>query len=195
MPPTTFSITLQAWRAGDSEAGDQLLRAVYDELHRLAHHYLQREQYAHSISPTVLIHEVYLRLFGHEDIAFENRNHFFVIAASQMRRFLVDRARRATAHKRIRAGDLAPLADATALWGELDFDLLALEEALTRLAVFDPRACQVVELRFFGGFEDAEAAQMLGISTATLRRDWHAARLWLYHQLKRPDSHEGQAEP
>jgi RNA polymerase sigma-70 factor, ECF subfamily len=182
--PTTFSITLQAWRQGDADAGDRLLRSVYEELHRLAQHYLQREQYAHSISPTVLIHEVYLRLFGHEDIAFENRSHFFVIAAGQMRRILVDRARRATAHKRIRAGDLTPLIEAEPLLTGFDFDLLALDEALTRLAAFDPRACQVVELRFFGGFEDAEAAQMLGISTATLRRDWNAARLWLFHELQ-----------
>ena len=123
-------------------------------------------------------------MFGHEEIAFENRAHFFVIAASQMRRILVDRARRATAHKRIRAGDMVSLKEAASLAGEVEFELLALDEALTRLAVLDPRACQVVELRYFGGFEDAEAAQLLGISPVTLRRDWHAARLWLFHALQ-----------
>ena len=187
-PPTTFSLMLQAWRAGDTDAGDRFFRSVYDELHRLAQHYLQREKYAHSISPTVLTHEAYLRLFGHEAIAFENQSHFFVIAAGQMRRILVDRARRATAQKRIRAGDLVALTETSALLGEVNVDVLALDEALTRLAAFDPRACQVVELRFFGGFEEAEAARMLGISTATLRRDWQAARLWLYRQLQHSEA-------
>lgn len=187
-PPTTFSTTLQNWREGDADAGDRLLSSVYDELHRLAQHYLQKEKYAQSISPTLLINEVYVRLFGHDEIAFDDRNHFFVIAASQMRRILVDRARRAKAQKRIRASDLIELTENEQALYEVNFDLLALDEALSRLEEFDSRACRVIELRFFGGYEEEMAAKLLGISVATLRRDWKAARLWLFGQLQCSES-------
>jgi RNA polymerase sigma-70 factor, ECF subfamily len=189
---TTFSRTLQAWRAGDDEAGDRLLTLVWHELHRLARQMLRRERYAHSLNPTALINEAYLRLFGAEDraagefVEIENRRHFFLIAARQMREILIDRARRAKARKRIRAADLAPLDEAARLAaGGEDFDLLALDEAMRRLARLDPRACRVVELRFFAGFTEEEAAELLGVSAATVRREWRAARLWLLDELKR----------
>jgi RNA polymerase sigma-70 factor, ECF subfamily len=188
--PTTFSRTLQAWRAGDAEAGDRLVALVWNELHRLARQMLRQERYAHSLNPTALINEAYLRLFGAEDraagkfVEIENRRHFFLIAARQMREILVDRARRAKARKRIRASELTPLDEAARLAVEDDLDLLALDEALTQLMRFDPRACRVVELHFFGGCTAEEVAELLDVSVATVRRDWRAARLWLLDRLR-----------
>lgn len=188
---TTFSRTLLAWRNGDAAAADELARMVYHELHRMARHLLRQERYAHSLNPTALLNETWLRLFGNGVVQIEDRQQFFLIAARQMRQFLIDRARRATAHKRIRHADLVSLEQAQHRWHELDFDLLALDEALAQLEQMDDRACRAVELRFFGGLDEAEAAQVLGVSPATLRRDWQAARLWLYGRLK---SDEGRQE-
>jgi RNA polymerase sigma factor (TIGR02999 family) len=181
---TTFSGTLRDWRNGDATTGAELARLVYHELHRMARQLLRQEKYAHSLNPTALINETWLRLFGGGEVKVEDRHQFFLIAARQMRQFLIDRARRATAHKRIRRVDLVSLEKADRLWPEPGFDLLALEEALEQLEQVDVRACRVVELRFFGGLDEAETAQVLGISPATLRRDWAAARLWLYGRLK-----------
>jgi RNA polymerase sigma factor (TIGR02999 family) len=181
---TTFSRTLLAWRNGDAAATDELARLVYGELHRMARQLLRQERYAHSLNPTALINETWLRLLSGGAVQIEDRQQFFLIAARQMRQFLIDRARRATARKRIRRADLVSLEQAQTLWQEPDFDVLALDEALAQLEQVDARACQAVELRFFGGLDETEAAHVLGISPATLRRDWKLARLWLYSQLK-----------
>ena len=185
---TTFSRTLLAWRNGDAAAGDELAQLVYHELHRMARQMLRQEKYAYSLNPTALLNETWLRLFGGGEVRIADRQQFFLIAVRQMRQFLIDRARRATARKRIRRADLVSLEQAKLLWHEPDFDLLALHEALERLEQVDPRACQAVELRFFGGLSEIESAQVLGISPATFRRDWSAARLWLFSRLKNTSS-------
>jgi RNA polymerase sigma-70 factor (ECF subfamily) len=167
---------------GDSVAASQLLDIVYSELHRLAARYMSRERVDHSLQTTGLVHEAYLRLFGtNNPPTLNDRGHFFAVAANQMRRILVDHARQNCARKR--KGISIPIDEAYHVSSGRDEDLIAIDDALKELAEVDPAGCQVVELRFFGGYTDKETAEILGKNLARVRRDWEFARSWLYARL------------
>jgi RNA polymerase sigma factor (TIGR02999 family) len=175
---------LRLWSDGDERAFEQLLPIVYDELHRMALRYLGGERSIVSMQPTALVNEVCLRLLGWDQVRWQNRGHFFGVSAQMMRRVLVDIARKRRAERRggaeavrVSLDDVEIAAD-----GRRD-DLVALDEALDRLAVEDPRKASVVELRFFGGLSLEETAQALGISVRTTQNDWTFARAWLYRAL------------
>lgn len=192
MPGPQEEITelLRQWSAGDAQALDRLVPVVYKELRRLAHYHLDRERESHTLESTALVHEVYLRLYGSEDLHWENRAHFFAVAARTMRRILVDYARRQDAAKRGGSAIRITLDDALAI-PALDgkSDVVALDEALEQLQAFDERKCRVVEMRFFAGMSAKEIASVLATTEATVRRDWIIAKAWLYRYL------EGKAQP
>ena len=169
-----------------ADAADALLKLVYEELHRQAHRYLQKERAGHTLQTTALVHEAYLKLAAQKSVAWESRSHFFAIAATVMRRILIDYAK--TKH-RIRRGGVnsdLPLEDAlTISAGETDFDLVALDEALNRLAAKEAHLARIVELRFFGGLDVVETADVLGISESTVKRDWQMAKAWPRRELTR----------
>ena len=175
---------LRAWGEGDANAGDRLMPLVYAELRKRAAAYLRRERPGHTLQPTALVHEAYLRMAGQDRAAWKNRAQFFGVAACMMRRILVDHARALNMAKR--AGRLinVELQDDHAVVAAPDIDVLALDEALTRLAAFDARKTAVAELRFFSGLSVEETAQVLGVSVATVEREWQVARAWLYSALK-----------
>lgn len=187
--PQASEITekLRDWNdnRGDYSA-DALLRLVYDELHRQAHRYLRKERAGHTLQTTALVHEAYLKLVEQRSVAWESRSHFFAIAATMMRRILIDYAK--TKH-RVRRGGIhsdLPLENAlTISVSETDFDLLALDEALNRLAEKEAHLAKVVELRFFSGLDVVETAEVLGISESTVKRDWAMAKAWLHRELTR----------
>jgi RNA polymerase sigma factor (TIGR02999 family) len=181
-PEDEITTLLQRWAEGDRNAGEIALERVYAELRRLAAHYLRLERPDHTLQPTALVHEIYLRLEGKE-IRWADRKHFFVVAAGQMRRILVDHARARQADKRGGEEVRVPLRDADRPELPRDADLLALDRALEQLKELDGRAASAVELRFFGGFSETEAASILDISVATLKRDWEFARAWLLARL------------
>ena len=166
------------------DSADALLKLVYAELHRQAHRYLQKERAGHTLQTTALVHEAYLKLVEQKSVAWESRSHFFAIAATMMRRILIDYAR--TKHRVRRGGgnsDL-PLENALTIGvGETDFDLLALDEALKRLADKEAHLAKIVELRFFSGLDVAETAEVLGISESTVKREWQMAKAWLHREL------------
>jgi RNA polymerase sigma-70 factor (ECF subfamily) len=181
----THKITglLQDWAAGKPGAANQLMEVVYGELHGLAARQMHRERGDHTLQTTALVHEAYLRLCGSEPIDWQNRGHFFAVAAQQLRRILVDYARRARSEKRGGGQVMLSLEDGDCPVVDRDERLLAIDEALTRLEALDERAAKVIELRYFGGLSEKEAAGSLGISVATLKRDWEFARTWLTSQL------------
>lgn len=168
------------------DSSDAFLKLVYGELHRQAHRYLQKERIGHTLQTTALVHEAYLRLVEQKSVAWESRSHFYAIAATIMRRILIDYAK--TKHRVRRGGvqsDL-PLENAlTISVSETDFDLLALDEALNRLAEKEAQLAKVVELRFFSGLDVVEAAEVLGVSESTIKRDWRMAKAWLHRELTR----------
>ena len=180
---------LAKWRAGDQEALDALVPLVYNELRKAAHRYLRNERPAHTLQSTALVHEAYLRLRRQEVKEFENRAHFLAISAQLMRQILVEYARGRNAAKR-NAGYRVVLDDTVNLFKARSVDLVALDDALKELARLDPRQSRVVELRFFGGLSTEETAAVLGISSATVKRDWSTARIWLRHQMTRTGSHD-----
>lgn len=185
-PPLGITQLLERCRAGDRQAVEELLPLVYDHLRQLAHTYLSRERSDHTLQPTALVNEVYLRLLGGQPAQqpeWKSRAHFFVIAARQMRNVLVDYERARQSDKRGGQQQQIELEDVTLVTPPLDVNLLALEEALHRLEQIHPRPAAIVELRFFGGLTEAEAAEALEISVSTLRRDWEFARMWLYDKL------------
>jgi RNA polymerase sigma factor (TIGR02999 family) len=171
---------------GNQDAASKLMDLVYEELHRRASHFMRRERPDHTLQTTALVHETYLRLVGQRRVSWRGRAHFFAVAAKLMRRILVDHARR---HHRVRRGGARrklALEEADLLCEPQAEELLALDEMLTRLSQVDPRQGRIVELRFFGGLTDAEAAKVLGISEKTVRRDWDVARAWLHGELRKP---------
>jgi RNA polymerase sigma factor (TIGR02999 family) len=174
---------LVAWSKGDEAARSALLDAVYAELRRLARGYLQRERTDHSLPPTALVHEAYLKLVDQRRVQWQNRTQFFAIASHLMRRILVDYARSHTAKKR-GAGDRVPLEDRDAGFEPLTVDVVALDLALQRLAETYPRQSQLVELRFFGGLTVEETATVLDVAPITIKRDWALAKAWLYRELR-----------
>jgi RNA polymerase sigma factor (TIGR02999 family) len=180
------SVLLRAWSDGDSKALDRLTPIVYDELHRLARRYLQGERRDHSLQTTALVNEAYLRLVDHTRMEWQNRAHFFAVSAQVMRRILVDHARRQNV-KRGRGVQHVPLEDVAivAPGDDSETDLVALDEALIGLTRIDPRKAQIVEMRFFGGLTLEEIGEVLKVSTGTIKRDWRAAKAWLYQELTR----------
>lgn len=171
----------------DTEAEDALLELVYTELHRQAHRYLQRERAGHTLQTTALVNEAYLRLIQQKSVVWESRSHFFAIAATLMRRILIDYAKSKHRERRGGAMEELPLEDAltVAVSNDTDFDLLALDEALTRLAEKEEQLAKIVELRFFSGLDVPETAEVLGVSESTVKRDWAMAKAWLYRELTR----------
>lgn len=167
---------------GDQQALEQLLPLVYNELRRLAAGYLRREREDHTLQPTALVHEAYLRLLGQE-VEWKNRAHFFGVAANMMRRILVDHARQHQAEKRGSGDVKIALDEAINLSSERAADLLALDDALTALAEFDPQKSRMIELRYFAGLSVEETAQVLGISIATFSRQWKTTKAWLYREI------------
>ena len=174
---------LAAWRQGDSAAADELIRLTYTELRRMAGHYMKAERPEHTLQPTALVHEVYLRIFAGEPMDWKDKNHFFAVAAKQMRRVLLDYARARGAERRGGDSQRLPLEDLDTLPERHRDDVLVLDEALHSLEKLDPRASQVVELRYFGGLTETEAASVLDISVATLKRDWEFAKAFIARQL------------
>jgi len=176
------------WRDGNVAARDELMTLMYQELHRMAARYLGQERPDHTLQPTALVHDLYLRLVASNPISWQNRAHFFGVAAQQMRHLLVDHARSRLAEKRGGGRAKVSLSDVAGWDGQREQDVLEMDEALGKLAELDLRAARVVELRFFGGLEEREAAEVLGISISSLKRDWKFARAWLFDQLKPLDN-------
>ena len=182
--PKTVTQLLVAWRNGDQAALDKLLHLVYDELHELAERHMRGERSDNTLQATALVHEAYLRLIRLKHITWQDRAHFFAVAARTMRRVLVDHAR----HRRsrnYRSGELRLSLDEVATSSrEQEPKLLALDEALKQLEAVDPRKCQIVELKFFGGLTNEESAEVLGVSQTTVEREWRLARAWLFHEIR-----------
>lgn len=175
------STLLLAWRDGDRQALELLTPLVYKELLRLARRYMRRERAGHTLQTTALVHEAYVRLVNYKKMQWQCRAHFFAVAAQLMRRILVEHARRNNVK---RGAGIPHLSFDEALVADpYDPDLVALDDAMNALARLDPRKVQVVEMRYFGGLSVEETAEVLKISTVTVKRDWRAARIWLYHEL------------
>lgn len=184
MSPHSGNVTalLADWSSGDQRALDALLPLVYAELHRMAEQHLRRERGAHTLQPTALVHEAYLRLVDQEDVTWEGRAHFFAVSARIMRNILVDHARRRLAGKRGGGAETITL-DANAEWAQPRVDVVAVDDALNALAAVDEQQARVVELRFFGGLSIEETAAALGVSPTTVKREWKMARAWLLREL------------
>ena len=177
-----ISALLRAWSDGDQRALARLTPIVYDELHRLARHYMKGERPGHSLQTSALVNEAYMRLVDYERMQWQNRAHFFAVSAQLMRRILVEHARR---HNLKRGGGVlhVSLDETAVVGGDQDADMVGLDDAMNALARIDPRKVQVVEMRFFGGLSVEETAEVLKISPGTVKRDWRAARPWLYREL------------
>jgi RNA polymerase sigma factor (TIGR02999 family) len=191
--PPNVTALLHDWSNGDRKAQDQLFRAVYNELHHQAARYLQHEDPGLSLQTTDLIHEAYLRLIDQQHVEWQNRLHFFGIAAQVMRRILVDHARSRQAAKRGGSAIRLPLEEAMAVMPGLDLDFVALDEALVRLAAMDLQQSHIVELRFFSGLSVEETAKVLDVSERTVKRDWNVAKAWLRRELSRGGKAEARA--
>ena len=174
---------LAEWSDGNQSALDELYPLVYEELHRLARRYMSRERKGHTLQTTALINEAYVRLVDQKNVQWANRSHFFAISAQIMRRILIDHARRHAYAKRGGGAHQVSLEEAATVVPDQSQELLRLDEALKSLAEMDPRRSQVVELRYFGGLNNEEIADVLHISENTVTRDWNMARAWLYQQL------------
>jgi RNA polymerase sigma factor (TIGR02999 family) len=175
---------LLSWSGGEAAAADRLIPVVYEELHRQAARAMRREGHSHTLQATALVHEAYLRLVDQQRVQWRNRAHFFGIAAEVMRRVLVDHARARDAAKRGGGAQRVTLSDARGVPSDgADADVLALHEALERLALLDPDQARLVELRYFGGLNIEESAEALGVSPATVKREWAVARAWLRREL------------
>ena len=190
MNPPSHDVTqiLQAWSNGDPRALEDLIPVIYEELRRQAARYLRRERPNHTLQTTALIHEAYLRLVDQKDVRWQNRAHFFGVAAQLMRRILVDHARKDRAVKRGGPAIKLPLGEAAAIAGRPDMNLVALDEALSKLAAMDERKSRVVELKYFGGLTAEEAAEVLQVSPATVRHDWSMAKAWLRREIAGGDT-------
>lgn len=182
-PPTDVTALLLNWSAGDEGAPAQLMPLVYDELRRLARDYLRRERPDHTLQPTALVNEAYLRIIDQRRVSLQNRAQFFGLAAQLMRHILVDHARTRGAEKRGGLQHKLSLDEAHVMIEDRAASVVALDEALQRLAAIDPRKCQIVEMRFFGGMSVEETAGALGVSDKTVMRDWRIAKIWLHREL------------
>ena len=189
--PQEVTQLLLAWSQGDQAALDQLIPLVHAELHRLAHRCMDRERAGHTLQTTALVNEAYLRLIDSSQVRWQNRAHFFAVAAQLMRRILVDFARSRHNLKRGGAAQRVSLDEALLLPQESDPDLIALDEALDALAALDPRQARAVELRFFGGLSVEQTAEVLQVSPETVARDWRVAKAWLLRELDREKRDDG----
>ena len=177
---------LHEWSSGKKEVADELLPLIYDELHRRATAFMRRERHNHTLQPTALVHEAYLKLIDQRNDDWNDREHFFAIASQVMRRILVDHARSRRRQKRGGSKADLPLEEALLAGAEeANVDLIALDEAMARLAKLDPQQERLVELRYFGGLSLEEAARALGVSRATAARDWQVAKAWLHREMTR----------
>jgi RNA polymerase sigma-70 factor (ECF subfamily) len=176
------STLLRAWSEGDQSALKGLTPIVYDELHRLAHRYLERERPGHTLQTTALVNEAYIRLVDYKRMQWQNRAHFLAVSAQVMRRILVDHARGHNV-KRGAGVQHVSLDEGAVIGGDQASDLVALDDAMNALARLDPRKVQIIEMRFFGGLSVEETAEVLKVSPATVRRDWSIAKFWLYREL------------
>jgi RNA polymerase sigma factor (TIGR02999 family) len=181
-PPQVTQL-LKAWGNGDEAARDELMTLVYEELHRLAHQHLKRERPGHTLQTSALVNEAFVKLIDQKDVRWQNRGHFFAIAAQLMRRILVDHARIRRAAKRGGSASPVSLDDALVISNERSAEVVALDEALTALATVDERKSQIVELRFFGGLSIEETAEVLAVSPGTVMRDWTLAKAWLRREM------------
>jgi len=181
--PEEVTVLLKAMTSGDENAPEKLLPIIYNDLRRLAGAYLSNERKDHTLQPTALVHEAYIRLVDWENVSWQNRAHFFAVAAQVMRRILVDHARGKKAEKRGGFGQLLSLDEAVGFQEKKDVDLVALDDALTELEKSDPRQAKIVELRFFGGLTIEETAEALRISPATVKNEWAFAKAWLRVEL------------
>jgi RNA polymerase sigma-70 factor, ECF subfamily len=183
---TSLDVTrlLVAWQGGDQQAFDNLIPLVYQELRRIAGRARRRERAGHTLQATELVHEAFVRLVDQREVRWQNRAHFFAIAAQAMRRILIDRARRHHAAKRGGGAEMISLTNIGDLPAVARLDVLALDEALTRLAAFDARQSRIVELLCFGGLTVSEAAEVLQISESTVKREWRVAKAWLYRAMQ-----------
>jgi len=177
-----ISRLLRAWSDGDQDALKSLTPIVYSELHNLARRYLRRERGGHSLQTSALVNEAYLRLVDYKRMQWQDRSHFFAVSSQVMRRILVDHARR---HNLKRGGNVqhVSLDEAAVVGGDQDVDLIALDRALDGLERIDPRKMRIVEMRFFGGLSVEETAEVLRLSTITIKREWRSAKAWLYREL------------
>ena len=182
-PPNDVTELLVAWSDGDQAARDQLMGVVYDELHRLAHHYMKRESPGHTLQTSALVNEAFVRLVNQRDVQWRNRAHFYGIAAQMMRRILVDYARSRNYAKRGGGAAQISLDEALIVSDERSAEVVNVHEALERLAEFDARKGQIVELRFFCGLSVDETADVLGVSPGTVMRDWTLAKAWLRREI------------
>jgi RNA polymerase sigma factor (TIGR02999 family) len=187
-PPAASQITvlLEAWRHGDGSAKEQLIQRVHNELHRMATYFFRQERAGHTLQPTALVNELYIRLLADQAAACRDRQHFFALAATTMRRILVDHARAVRAKRR--GGEWAKVSvTLSGLTRDISLDnVLDIDAALERLNAADPRAAQVVEMRFFSGLEEKEIAEALSVSEVTVKRDWRFARAWLLMDMSGP---------
>jgi RNA polymerase sigma factor (TIGR02999 family) len=183
-PPGEITRLLIAWREGDEAALEDLIELVYGELHRMAERYLRQERPGHTLQPTAVVHEAYLKLLGRRDSDWQNRTHFFAVAAQSMRRILVEHARGRNAKKR-GGGEERYLLDTVVLTEPRAVDLIAVDDALEKLTALDAEQGRVVELRFFGGLTEEETARVLEISASTVRRKWLLAKAFLQRELAR----------
>jgi RNA polymerase sigma-70 factor, ECF subfamily len=188
--PHELTELLIAWGNGSQDALEQLFPLVYEELRRLAHRYMRRERPGHSLQTTAVVHEAYLRLIDQKHVQWQNRAHFFAIAAQMMRRILITHAQ-SHAYAKRGGGALKVSLDETAILSkERAGELIALDEALNSLSAIDPRRSQVVELRFFGGLSNEEIAEVMKISPNTVTRDWNVAKAWLYREMSKEQADE-----
>lgn len=181
---------LAAWGNGDQAALDLLMPLVYDELRRMAHRYLGRERVGHTLQSAALVNEAYLKLLGERQMDWQNRAHFFAVAAHAMRQILVDYARTRNRDRRGGGAQRVSLVEALSVASEETAELVALDDALNGLAAFDERKSKVAELRFFGGLSVEETAEVLHVSPVTVMREWRLAKAWLYRELNKEVSDE-----
>jgi RNA polymerase sigma factor (TIGR02999 family) len=181
--PNSVTQLLLAWSDGDQVARDQLMSVVYEELHRLAHRYMKRESPGHTLQTSALVNEAFVKLVDQRDVRWQNRAHFFGIAAQMMRRILVDHARGRQTAKRGHGMRDVSFDDAFYVSDERSAEVVAVHEALEQLTTLDSRKAQIVELRFFGGLSIEETAEVLGVSPGTVMRDWTLAKAWLRREM------------
>jgi RNA polymerase sigma-70 factor (ECF subfamily) len=184
LAPQEFTQLLVNWRNGDKSALDEMTPVLYEELRRVARRLLSAERRDHTLQPTALVHEAYMRLIDQRSVDWRNRAHFLGVAATMMRRILINHAKAHQAAKREGYAQAIALEDALGVFTNPEVDLLDLDQSLDRLAKLDPQQGKVVELRYFGGLSIEETAEVMGISTATVKREWGTARLWLLQQME-----------